>query len=229
MWRKPPRQARNECRCHRTSVTCPGCEIGIRMGAMPARAIFTIAALFCLLGLPQAPRLCRAQNEPRHARSSNAVLQRTNKEAQDNDAVLDDALTQDDRLSLIAAALDSRVRRNSQPDCSHLVHAIYERAGFPYAYAPSSDLYRGVDEFQRVKVPEPGDLIVWRGHAGIVIKPAQHIFFSFLTSGPGVDDYQASYWKHRGRPRFYRYVKTDTCPDCDEASPVSKRLLKVKR
>src|SRR5207248_2413863 len=74
----------------------------------------------------------------------------------------DPSLNQDDRLSLIAAALDARVRRNSEHDCSHLVHAIYQRAGLPYAYAPSSDLYAGAEGFQRVKQPEPGDLVVWR-------------------------------------------------------------------
>jgi NlpC/P60 family len=138
------------------------------------------------------------------------------------------SLTEDDRLSLIAAALDSRVRESTEPDCSHLVHAIYERAGFSYAYAPSSDLYGGVDGFQRVKQPEPGDLIVWRGHAGIVIQPSQHIFFSLLSSGPGIDDYQAPYWKSRGHPRFYRYAKTSSCGACDSPQK-SHRPVKVKR
>jgi NlpC/P60 family len=118
-------------------------------------------------------------------------------------------LTPDDRLSLLAAALDARGQREAEPDCSHLIHAIYQAAGLPYAYAPSSDLYAGVDSFRRVKAPLPGDLVVWRGHVGMVIKPSQHIFFSFLSSGPGTDDYGAGYWKHRGRPRFYRYIKKD--------------------
>lgn len=137
------------------------------------------------------------------------------------------SLTEDDRLSLIVAALDARVRQSSGPDCSHLVHAIYQRAGFSYSYAPSSDLYAGVEGFRRVKLPEPGDLIVWRGHVGIVIQPSQHIFFSFMTAGPGIDDYQAAYWKGRGRPRFYRYVKT-SCASCDSPQR-SRRLVKIKR
>jgi hypothetical protein len=81
------------------------------------------------------------------------------------------------------------------------------RAGFPYKYASSSDLYAGIDEFRRVASPQPGDLAVWRGHAGIVVNPVQHSFFSVLRSGPGVDSYDTPYWKQRGRPRFYRYVK----------------------
>src|SRR5689334_18706267 len=36
-------------------------------------------------------------------------------------------------LSVIGAALESRGRGYSKRDCSHLVHAVYERAGFPYS------------------------------------------------------------------------------------------------
>ena len=97
----------------------------------------------------------------------------------------------------MAAALDAKVRLHLRATAL-LVHPIYERAAFSYPYAPSADLYAGVEAFQRVKVPQPGDLVVWRGHAGIVIKPSQHIFFSFMRSGPGIDDYEASYWKSQG-------------------------------
>jgi hypothetical protein len=116
-------------------------------------------------------------------------------------------LTPEDGLVVIAAALDSRIRLDPEPDCSHLVHAIYRRAGFPYSYAPSSDLYVGTKEFQRVIHPQAGDLVVWRGHAGIVVNPAHHVFFSALRSGLGTDSYDAPYWKERGRIRFYRYIK----------------------
>ena len=116
-------------------------------------------------------------------------------------------LTPDEGLAILGAALDSRHHPVSTSDCSHLVHALYERAGFHYAYAPSWDLYLGIDEFQRVANPQPGDLAVWRGHAGIVVNPVQHSFFSLLNSGPGVDSYDAPYWRHRGRPHFFRYIK----------------------
>ena len=141
--------------------------------------------------------------------AQNASPRATPKAPVDDDTTHPRALTDDDRLSLLAAALDARVR-SDEADCSHLVHAIYQQAGFTYGYAPSSELYAGVDGFERVKKPEPGDLVVWRGHVGIVIKPSQHIFFSVLSAGPGIDDYTTSYWKHRGKPRFYRYVKSDT-------------------
>jgi cell wall-associated NlpC family hydrolase len=116
-------------------------------------------------------------------------------------------MTADDALAIIAAALDSRVRSGARRDCSHLVHAIYVRAGFPYTYVRSSDLYAGTDKFQRVSDPEPGDLVVWKGHVGIVIYPAQRIFFSAMRSGLGTDSYEAPYWKRRGQARFYRYIK----------------------
>ena len=116
-------------------------------------------------------------------------------------------LTRQEGSAIVRAALHSRHPTGSASDCSHLVHALYERAGFPYDYASSLDLYAGIDEFRRVPKPQPGDLAVWRGHAGIVVSPAQHSFFSMLSSGPGVDSYDAPYWRQRGRPRFYRYVK----------------------
>jgi NlpC/P60 family len=119
----------------------------------------------------------------------------------------DMTITADDGLAIIAAALDSRVRLIAKRDCSHLVNAIYVRAGFPYTYVRSSDLYRGAIEFQRVTDPQPGDLVVWRGHVGIVVYPAQHIFFSAMRSGLGIDSYDAPYWKRRGQARFYRYMK----------------------
>jgi cell wall-associated NlpC family hydrolase len=115
---------------------------------------------------------------------------------------------------VIAAALDFKVRRDGGRDCSHLVHSVYEQAGFRYAYASSYDLYDGVEGFRRVWQPQPGDVIVWPGHAGIVVRPSRHVFFSFLTAGPGIDDYQSSYWRARGMPRFYRYVKGNRCLGC---------------
>jgi len=124
-------------------------------------------------------------------------------------------LTADDRKAVLATAMDWKQIHHSGRDCSHLVHDIYEEAGFPYHYVDSEDLYAGAEGFQRVSRPQAGDVIVWHGHAGIVIHPARHTFFSFLSSrGPGIDDYKSQYWKGRGQPRFYRYVKTDICIGC---------------
>lgn len=116
-------------------------------------------------------------------------------------------LTADDGLAVISAALDTPRHFGSNRDCSHLVHAIYERAGFPYEYAPAADLYNGVDAFHRVSHPQIGDLIVWHGHVGIIVRPSRHVFFSFLSAGPGTDNYRSPYWIGRGEVRFYRYIK----------------------
>jgi cell wall-associated NlpC family hydrolase len=171
---------------------------------MRIRVRSTIAALLCGLAL----RVSWAHEQPRPSGTSGTVRPGVHGRGAAR------LLSPDDGLSVIVAALDSKVRLYSASDCSHLVHAIYERAGFPYAYASSSDLYVGVAGFERVKWPQPGDLVVWPGHVGIVIRPSQHVFFSFLRSGPGIDNYAAPYWTGRGHPRFYRYVKNAPCSGC---------------
>jgi hypothetical protein len=98
------------------------------------------------------------------------------------------------------------VDSDSETDCSHLVHDIYERAGFVYDYASSRELYIGSTNFTRVHTPQAGDLVVWRGHVGIVIDPKEHSFFSFVRSGPDTQFYDSPYWRSRGIARFYRYV-----------------------
>jgi cell wall-associated NlpC family hydrolase len=119
-------------------------------------------------------------------------------------------LSKHDRSSVITVALHTKKVRHVGGDCSHLVHSIYQRAGFPYTYADSDELYAGAEGFRRVSRPEPADLVVWHGHVGIVIRPAGHEFFSLLSTGPGVDSYRSRYWKSRGQPRFYRYVKRES-------------------
>jgi hypothetical protein len=98
----------------------------------------------------------------------------------------------------------------SESDCSHLVHAVYERAGFEYDYVSSRDLYVGSTNFTRVRVPQAGDLVVWRGHVGIVIDPEEHSFFSFVRSGADTQFYDSPYWRSRGIARFFRYVTTES-------------------
>jgi hypothetical protein len=90
-------------------------------------------------------------------------------------------------------------------DCSHLVHQIYLDAGYEYPYASSFELYAGNDKFERVWKPQPGDLIVWPGHVGIVLEPMEHSFYSLVSTGLEAQNYQGAYWRSRGRPRFYRY------------------------
>ena len=129
-------------------------------------------------------------------------------------------LTADEGLAVLGAALESRAHPDLGSDCSHLVHAIYERAGYSYSYANSSTLYAGSAEFRRVARPQPGDLVVWPGHVGIAVNPAQRSFFSVLRSGLGVNSYDSPYWRERGRPRFFRYV-TDV-PTTIQVAPSSQ-------
>jgi len=115
-------------------------------------------------------------------------------------------ITLDEGMAIIGAALQVRYQRHPKEDCSHLVHAIYQKAGFPYPYADSRELYQGIDAFRQITHPQPGDLAVWKGHAAIVVNPAQHTFFGSTRTGPQVQFYDLLYWKRRGSPRFFRYA-----------------------
>ena len=163
-----------------------------------------------LLGASALPSILAQKTAAQTTGTQAASAQAPVKEAQRAHVTRSHApatLTQDEGLSVIEAALDSRAHGSRRIDCSHLVHAIYDEAGFSYPYASSSDLYQGTDEFRRVKHPQPGDLVVWSGHVGIVVNPVQRAFFSTLSHGPGIDTYDAEYWKDRGPVRFYRYIK----------------------
>jgi len=166
-------------------------------------------ALLCLLLCLGATRAALAQGQQKDKQGSSSQAYRASRETSDLQpkAIKSRLLTLEEGLAILGVALDFRHHGNLPSDCSHFVHELYGRAGFPYEYASSSDLYAGIDEFRRVTWPQPGDLAVWRGHAGIVVNPAQHSFFSALSTGHGVDSYDSPYWKQRGRPRFYRYVQ----------------------
>lgn len=109
------------------------------------------------------------------------------------------------------------------PDCSHLVHTLYQQAGYPYTYASSLDLYRGTSHFLRVRFAQPGDLIVWRGHVGIVVNPREHSFFSSVTSGARLQNYDSPYWHARGHARFYRYLTNHSLESSSKMEIVTNR------
>jgi hypothetical protein len=102
-------------------------------------------------------------------------------------------------------AMQSGPRVRPKPDCSHLVHLLYARAGLIYPYEDSRVLYRGVDDFERVKTPQPGDLAVWLGHVGIVLSPEDKTFLSSVRSGIITESWTAPHWARRGHPHFFRY------------------------
>ncbi len=118
----------------------------------------------------------------------------------------------DEGEAIVQAAWDLRRGMVPKPDCSHFVRAVYARAGFDYEYARSSEIFEGIDSFRRVQKPQPGDLVVWQGHIGIVVDPDEHSFYSSVLSGFAIEDYRSTYWVGRGRPRFYRYLVESAVP-----------------
>lgn len=56
-----------------------------------------------------------------------------------------------------------------ETDCSHFVHEVYKRAGLPFPFRPTAGLSE-VREFDILPENEalPGDLMLFRGHVGIV-------------------------------------------------------------
>jgi len=119
-------------------------------------------------------------------------------------------LTSEEGRAIVNAAWEQNQPAGGSEDCSHVVHEIYVKAGFEYAYASSFDIYAGNENFARVKTPQAGDLIVWPGHVGIMVDPLQHSFYSLVSTGFDAQDYQGLYWKSRGKPRFYRFKVEDS-------------------
>ncbi len=96
--------------------------------------------------------------------------------------------------------------QSTELDCSHFVQYLYQQAGLYYDYAPSRELFKGIAGFKHILNPKPGDLIVWRGHVGIVVDPVERKFLSALNSGVKTSSYDSKYWKKRGPYRFLRYI-----------------------
>jgi len=114
-------------------------------------------------------------------------------------------ITAEEARAIVAAAWEVDQPTRGTQDCSHLVHQVYLNAGYDYPYASSFDIYAGNENFERVRTPQAGDLVAWPGHLGIVADPFQHSFYSLVSTGWEAQDYEGTYWRSRGRPRFYRY------------------------
>jgi hypothetical protein len=127
--------------------------------------------------------------------------------------------------TIVNTARERERQTASRPDCSHLVYEVYTLAGYPYPYADSFDLYTGADGFVRVTQPQPGDLVVWRGHVGIVVNPAKHSFYSSVTSGLRTEFYDAPAWRARGSARFYRYASATH----EDVTLVNARLPRITK
>jgi NlpC/P60 family len=121
-------------------------------------------------------------------------------------------LTQKEERSIVKAAWAHDPHETDVHDCSHTVHQIYTAAGYDYPYASSFDLYRGAASFVRVTHPQPGDLIAWPGHVGIVLSAKKHSFYSLVSTGLQAQNYRGAYWRGRGHPHFYRYILERPAP-----------------
>ena len=142
-------------------------------------------------------------NEPKAAEpGSNSAATTTGQ----NNSTRQRMLSRGEGTALRDFALAQPSALEPKPDCSHLMHQIFTAAGLDYPYANSFDLYSGVPQFRRVRSAQPGDLVVWRGHVGLVVDPEGHSFYSSLGSGIQTDEYDSRYWRRRGQPRFYRYL-----------------------
>jgi len=114
-------------------------------------------------------------------------------------------LTRAEGVALVDRALEYSAS-SPKLDCSHLVHQMLTTTGLAYPYATSYEIFAGIPEFRRVRSAQPGDLIVWPGHVGLVVDAQRSEFLGSKGSGAGTDNYSSEYWQTRGRPRFYRYV-----------------------
>lgn len=163
------------------------------------RRTFTPAVLFILfvsLIVCGTTKLAKAQDEIRPALTKFS-------------ASIDPDLSQDQPDAKSLLLLIGQQIHETELDCSHFVQYLYEQAGLYYGYAPSRMLYEGMEGFKRVIHPKAGDLVVWRGHVGIVVDPEETTFLSALRSGVKVSSYKSHYWQRRGKPRFLRYVGPD--------------------
>jgi cell wall-associated NlpC family hydrolase len=115
--------------------------------------------------------------------------------------------------------------RHTRLDCSHLVHDLYQRAGLKYEYVNSEQLYDGLPGFSQVEEPVAGDIIVWRGHMGVVVDPLLHRFLSGLRTGVKIAAYDSNYWRGRGVPRFFRYSAGDDAGDLSPQVRVARNHL----
>jgi hypothetical protein len=115
------------------------------------------------------PGLAQEREQEKDTRISSKAADRVTRKTPDRkeQPIAPRFLTPDEGFAILGTALDSRHHHSDfSSDCSNFVHSLYERAGFQYEYASSSDLYEGTDGFRRVASPQPGDLAVWRGHLG---------------------------------------------------------------
>lgn len=96
-------------------------------------------------------------------------------------------MSKNDRLNLLDLADPENFPRTryregprhgieKETDCSHFVHEIYKRAGFKFGFQTTKNL-KNAPEFELLpeKAAKPGDLMLFRGHVGIIDKDGRII------------------------------------------------------
>jgi cell wall-associated NlpC family hydrolase len=101
-------------------------------------------------------------------------------------------------------------------DCSHFVYQVLNAARKKTAaagLAPQLIDYRSTGTIEAsglffpVPIPEPGDLVLWDGHVGIITDPQRGTFIGAQTStGVAQASYTGGYWATRSGKRFLRFV-----------------------
>jgi uncharacterized protein RhaS with RHS repeats len=104
-------------------------------------------------------------------------------------------------------------------DCSHLVALAYRSAGFDYRYWSTSETPD--EHLAAVQQAAVGDVILWRGHMGIVTDPSPTscTFMAARHHGEvaGTSSHAPkTYWGKRSH-RLLRYRKKRCCVRVDEA------------
>jgi cell wall-associated NlpC family hydrolase len=100
-------------------------------------------------------------------------------------------------------------------DCSHFVYQAVNdarKACAPDSLEPQLLEYRstGTIEASHLWLPtkdlDKGDLVLWDGHAGIVLDPGLQTFIGAQSStGVAVASYASGYWQKRAGMRFLRF------------------------
>lgn len=101
-------------------------------------------------------------------------------------------------------------------DCSHFVYQVLNGAREKAAdigHTPQLVDYRNTATiedsklFLPVSIPEPGDLVLWDSHIGIVVDPVSGTFIGAQTStGVAEAKYSSGYWSNKPNKRFIRFI-----------------------
>ena len=90
-------------------------------------------------------------------------------------------------------------------DCSGFTKHVMDRCGIkiPAGSANQKNAGTGVDKSQA----QAGDLIIWKGHAGLVYDSNKNMIDAGSGSVPKIRSYDTSYWKSRGDYSIRRVIE----------------------